>query len=142
MNLPQTVLGNDLMDEDHARLEALFAGVASTADSDLALCLAEIEAELKAHFAREEAMMGDAGLPILHCHIAQHTMLLGELHAGHAAAEAGDHRGLRRFLGETLPQLIAGHIDSVDRVSASFLASQTDSAELSCLKLPVPPARD
>ncbi len=139
MNLPQTVLGNDLMDEDHARLETLFAGVAATADGDLAQSLADIGDELRAHFAREEAMMREAGLPILHCHIAQHSMLLEELRTGHAAAEAGDHNGLRRFLVETLPQLVAGHIDSVDRVSASFLALQTDITDLSGLRLPVPP---
>lgn len=138
MPFAHLALGNALMDEDHAKLETLLTRIATTADADLAPCLCEIETETRAHFAREEEMMRAADLPILHCHIAQHSMLLGEFAAGHAAAEVGDHAKLRRFLGTTLPQLIAAHIDSVDRVSAQFMASAVSREEMSCLRLPIP----
>lgn len=138
MTLPQTTLGNPLMDNDHARLEALMAEAAVVADGELAARLRDVEAETRAHFAREEEMMRAAQLPILHCHIAQHAMLLGAFDEGRAAAAADDMPALRRFLGEILPQLIAAHVDSVDRVSASFLAAEMSADDFAHFRLPNP----
>jgi hypothetical protein len=61
---------------------------------------------------------------------------LAEFATGHAAAREGDAEELRRFLGHSLPALIAAHIDSVDRVTASFLRNETGEQELSVLRLP------
>lgn len=138
MTTPHLALGVPLMDADHAALEALFDRVAATGDARLAALFSEIEAETRAHFAREEALMRAEGLPILHCHIAQHEMILAEFHHGHAAIAAGDDTALRRFLGETLAGHIAAHVASVDAVSATFLRRETAPEALSCLRLPVP----
>ncbi len=136
MTPPNIVLGVALMDEDHAHLETLFARVAETADAGLPALLAEAEAGTRAHFEREEVMMQSAGVPVFHCHVAQHRLLLAEFASGHAAARSGDAAGLRRFLGESLPALIAAHVDSVDRVTASFLRSEIGEQALSVLRLP------
>ncbi len=138
MATTHATLGVPLMDADHATLEAMFERVSTTPDSGLAVLLAAIEAEIRAHFAREEDLMRAAGLPILHCHIAQHEMLLAELRHGHASAATDDAVTLRRFLGLTLPGLVNGHIESVDAVSATFLRRETSPEALSCLRLPLP----
>lgn len=138
MAKPRVALGVTLMDDDHAALEVMLGRVATAADGDLPALLGELEAETRAHFAREEEMMRACKLPILHCHIAQHEMLLAEFRHGHAARDAGDLGALRHFLGETLATLVAAHIESVDMVSASFLRRETSEEALSCLRLPVP----
>lgn len=140
MPSPHVALGVPLMDADHATLEAMFESVSSTPDARLAALLAEIETEIRAHFAREEDLMRAVGLPILHCHIAQHELLLAELRHGHAAVAIGDKLALRRFLDSKLPGLVSGHIESVDAVSASFLRGGTAATDLGCLRLPLPPA--
>lgn len=138
MAKPRVALGVTLMDDDHAALETMLHRVTTTEDRDLPNLLDELEAETRAHFAREEELMRASKLPILHCHIAQHEMLLAEFRHGHAALGAGDLGALRHFLGETLAALVAAHIDSVDMVSASFLRRETSADALSCLRLPVP----
>lgn len=125
------------MDEDHARLETLLERVAETASEDLPSLLAEAEAETRAHFKREEKFMEAAGVPVFHCHLAQHGLLLSGFSAAHAYAQSGDAAGLRRFLGETLPALIEAHVLSADRVTASFLKGEIDSQGLSVLRLHV-----
>lgn len=135
MSQPETPLGVPLMDEDHARLEALFARVAGTPDGALPVLFAEAEAETIAHFGREEALMQAAGFPVLHCHIAQHKMILAEFEPARRAAEAGDLANLRRFLGHVLPELVAAHVASVDTVTAGFLRGVIGAASLGKLRL-------
>ncbi len=136
MTPPNLVLGVALMDEDHAHLEALFERVADTADAGLPDLLATAEAETRAHFEREENLMQRAAVPVLHCHVAQHRLVLAEFASGHDAAARGDAAALRRFLGNSLPALIEAHVDSADRVTASFLRNEIAGEALSALRLP------
>lgn len=133
---PNHKLGVTLMDEDHEHLEALFGRVAETADADLPAFLGEAETATRAHFEREESLMQSAGVPIFHCHAAQHKLLLAEFAGVHNAAGSGDMAGVRRFLGESFPSMIAAHVDSVDRVTASFLKSEISEQTLGVLRLP------
>lgn len=136
MTRPNSVLGVPLMDEDHARLEALFDRTAETPDAGLPALLAEVEAETRAHFAREETLMQSAGVPVFHCHAAQHRLLLAEFARPYDAVSRGDMESLRRFLGDTLPEMIAAHVNSVDHVTASFLNGETSEQDWSGLRLP------
>ncbi len=136
MTAPNLVPGVAFMDEDHANIESLCERAKETADARLPALLAEIEAELRAHFEREEALMQSAGVPVFHCHAAQHKLLMAEFTRGHYSAGTGDMDGLRRFLSHSLPALAAAHADSVDRVTASFLKGEIDEQELSNLRLP------
>ncbi len=136
MTPTQIVLGVELMDEDHAQLESLFERVANITDEGLQALLTEIEAETRAHFEREEVLMQSASVPVYHCHVAQHKLLLSEFAGAHDAMENGDMAGLRRFLERSLPALVEGHVDSVDRVTASFLKSETSAEDLSTLRMP------
>lgn len=121
MPAPSVELGVPLMDDDHAHLEHLLATVGTVDDGDLARLLAEIEAETRAHFAREEELMRECQAPVLHCHILQHELFLSQFSIGHEAARTGELAALRRFLGFALPGLLAEHVNTVDRVTAEFL---------------------
>ena len=136
MTPPHTVLGVELMDEDHARLEALLEHAAQAADADLPGLFAQAEAETRAHFEREEKLMQSAGLPVFHCHAAQHRLLLAEFDRARISAISGDTASLRHFLIYALPEMLTAHIDSVDRVTASFLRNEIKEEELRPLRLP------
>lgn len=114
-------LGVAVMDDDHARLDELMSGASSAADAELPRLLAEIEAETRAHFSREESLMRQAGVPILHCHEQQHALFLAEFRRGHEASASGDFAALREFLTDYLPGLFLDHVGSVDTVTAGFL---------------------
>jgi hemerythrin len=118
---PDLRLGVPLMDEDHERLEQMLTHVPSAPDSELVRRLAEIEVETRAHFAREEALMRTADVPIMDCHIALHEHFLRAFAEAHEPAAAHDLTRLRHFLETTLPQMFAQHVDTADRATASFL---------------------
>lgn len=130
------VLGVPEMDADHAALEAMFETVDGTADGDLAALFAAIEAEVRAHFAREEGLIDAADLPIAHCHKTQHALLLAEFAAAGRIVEAGDPAALRRLIGTVLAELVAGHVASVDRVTAQFLTGRMGAEAFANLRLP------
>ena len=138
MTSPSLVLHVPLMDQDHARIEALLAQVPGAADQDLPRLLREIEVETVGHFDREEALMRLEGVPVLHCHIAQHRIILSALAEGHRAIEMGDMPALRRFLSVELAGAITAHIGSADRVTASFLKGEISTEDLDRLRLPDP----
>lgn len=130
------MLGVREMDDDHLVLQAMFERIGGTADADLAALFGAIEAEVIAHFAREERLIDANDVPIAHCHKAQHALLLGEFAAAHAIVEAGDPAALRRLIGEVLPELVAGHVASVDRVTSQFLGGHLGAADFANLRLP------
>jgi hemerythrin-like metal-binding protein len=138
MSQPELVLGVPLMDEDHARLEALFASIAGTPDNGLPALFDAAEAETKAHFEREEQLMRAADFPVLFCHVAQHKMILAEFENGRRAKDASDTAELRRFLTRTLPGLVSAHVASVDRVTAGFLKGEIVPGDLAELRLDNP----
>lgn len=123
-------LGVPLMDEDHARLESLLQRVQDTDDKDLPSLLGEVECETRAHFGREEDLMRSRQVPILGCHVIQHHLFLSEFALGHAAAKQQNMTMLRHFLGNTLPRLLADHVNTVDRVTAGYLSLPGTKAAL------------
>lgn len=132
MSHPAIPLGVPLMDADHAVLERMFERVADTSDAGLVALFLEIEAEVIAHFAREEALMDEAGAPVAHCHKTQHRLLLDQI----AAVRPGvDPVELRRTL-VILEQHVEGHVASVDRVTSQFLQGTLDPAMVAALRLP------
>lgn len=123
MTEPSIILGVPFMDRDHAALEDLLAKAAVTEDAALAKLLDEIEAETRAHFQREEALMREQCLAVLPCHMMQHEMLLSRFQLAHGAVICGDDKKLRQFLTDTLPALLFHHMNTADRVTAGMLLS-------------------
>ena len=130
------VLGVPEMDTDHAILHAMFERVGETADADLAALFTEIEAEVKAHFAREEVLIDANELPIAHCHKTQHALVLSEFAAARRLVEEGDAATRRRLIGVVLAELVAGHVASVDLVTSRFLTGNLGADAFDNLRLP------
>lgn len=135
MSEPKFPLGVDLMDDDHARVEAMLAGAPAVADGELSDYLARCREEIAGHFAREEELMQRAGVPVLACHIAQHRSLIDAIDA--VLMHASGHARLREFAERDLPNLVMAHIASVDQVSARFIKGELPSAMTERLRLPV-----
>lgn len=112
------------MDRDHAALEDMLARAIGTHGLALGGLLKEIEAETRAHFRREEALMQERSLPVLACHMMQHEMLLGRFDKANDALTRGDYDELSQFLTQVLPALFSHHINTADRITAGMLMAQ------------------
>ncbi len=128
MKLPRLPLGVRVMDEDHYVLEQMFAQAAQIEESGLAAHLDAILAEIAAHFAREEAEMERAAVPILPCHRVQHAALLIEAEKLRAVFPNAEPQARRRVIAFSLAQLVADHVAGPDRVSSDFFAEKIDTS--------------
>lgn len=134
MTGPSLVLGIEMMDADHLRIERLLDDIAAASDSDIVRLFANLDTELAAHFAREEELMKAKGFPGLHCHVAQHNTILDQLRRG---AQLTDTAGLREHLVTLVPQLVQSHVFTLDRMTAAFLKGEFDRSVFDPLRLPV-----
>jgi len=82
MEHPTIVLGVEMMDQDHLRIEKMFEAASHAPDEDLPALYRDIAKELAAHFAREEDFLRERQFPGLNCHLAQHNVLLAEMAHG------------------------------------------------------------
>ncbi len=137
MHAPKFPLGVPLMDEDHAKLEDMLDELAGTPDADLPAFQERFYREMEEHFAREEALMQQHDVPVLHCHLAQHKRLLNELSDAMAIARSGNMAALRQHLSRDAASLLMSHVASVDQVTAQFLRGALDPAKTCGLRLPV-----
>jgi hemerythrin-like metal-binding protein len=135
MENPTIVLGIELMDRDHLRLESMFEAVAQASDEDLPGLRREIATELAAHFAREEEFMRERQFPGLHCHVAQHNVLKAEL--AQDLDQSCESAMLRRRWAVVLPQLILSHVATMDRMIVAFLNGELGEASFDTLRLPM-----
>jgi hemerythrin-like metal-binding protein len=134
MTGPSLVLGIEMMDADHLRIERLLGEIATASDGDIARLFTDLDAELSAHFAREEELMKAKSFPGLHCHVAQHNNILDQLRRG---AQLTDAAALREHLVTLVPQLVQSHVFTLDRMTAAFLKGEFDRSVFDPLRLPV-----
>ena len=138
MSDPKFPLGVALMDDDHAELEALFETAPGVADDALLPFLARCREAIAAHFAREEELMTARAVPVLHCPVAQHRPLVEAIDAVIAQqGAAANTPALRAFCERDVPNLVMGHVASVDQVTAQFLKGGLDPRMVEALRLPV-----
>jgi hemerythrin len=119
------------MNEEHAEearrvnlvgeaLDAFDAGRAEQAA--VVAAMDELYAQARAHFAHEETAMRDSSFPAFAFHQAEHERTLSELGvAQRKFREDGDADELRAFV-QTLPAWLTRHIETMDTVSARYLA--------------------
>lgn len=124
------------MDDDHAQLEALIGSAAVAADEDLAALHEKIVEGLAAHFSREEELMRQRDFPGLHCHSAQHKLLVDQARRTGAMAPAA----LRRHIGVHIAQLVESHVLTMDYMTAAFLRGEWGPQHFEGLRLPVEPS--
>lgn len=87
--------------------------------------LEALEAYTRSHFAHEEAAMCRAGFTPCQVHKAEHDHVLAEM-ADEARWYATHHDAERlwSYLSQAVPAWLIGHIESMDLVTARFLAAQ------------------
>lgn len=136
MEHPTIVVGVEMMDQDHLRIERMFEVASQAPDEDLPALYRDAAKELAAHFAREEELLREKQFPGLHCHLAQHNVLLAEMAYGERPRSAGGE--LRRRMQVVMPQLILSHITTMDRMAAAFLKGEPGQADFGVLRLPLP----
>ncbi|WP_424602866.1 bacteriohemerythrin [Bradyrhizobium sp.] len=136
MERPTIVLGVEMMDQDHLRIERMFEAASCAPDKDLPARYRDVAEELAAHFAREEDFLREKQFPGLHCHLAQHNVLLAEMAHGERPKFAGGE--LRRRMQFILPQLVLSHVTTMDRMAAAFLKGELGQADFDVLRLPLP----
>jgi hemerythrin-like metal-binding protein len=136
MEHPTVVLGIEMMDQDHLRIESMFELASHAPEEDLPVLYRDVAKELAAHFAREEDFLRDKQFPGLHCHLAQHNILLAEMEHGADPKSAGGE--LRQRMLVTMPQLVLSHVKTMDRIAAAFLKGELGQADFDQLRLPLP----
>jgi len=136
MERPTIVLGVEMMDQDHFRIERMFEAASCAPDKDLPALYRDVAQELVAHFAREEDFLREKQFPGLHCHVAQHNVLLAEMSHGERPKSAGEE--MRRRMLFILPQLVLSHVTTMDRMAAAFLKGELGQADFDVLRLPLP----
>jgi hemerythrin-like metal-binding protein len=136
MEHPTIVLGVEMMDQDHLRIEKMFEAGSHAPNEDLPVLYRDIAKELAAHFAREEEFLREKQFPGLNCHLAQHNVLLAEMAHGEPPKSAGGE--LRRRMLFVMPQLVLSHVTTMDRMAAAFLKGELGQADFDVLRLPLP----
>ncbi len=77
----------------------------------------------QAHFAREEEAMREAAFPPFPVHKGEHDRVLDEMESEETHfRETGDTARLWSYVSETVPAWFVGHIQSMDAVTAQFVA--------------------
>jgi hemerythrin len=128
MRLPFLPLGVPVMDADHAALAKLFDRVPSTQVEALMGLFEIIASEIRDHFAREEAVMEKAQVPVLHCHKTQHAALLVEVDAMRSRLPQDTPAMQRHLIGFVLARHVADHVAGVDQISSTFLLHEQEGA--------------
>lgn len=121
-----------MMDADHARIESAIRQAAVADDADLPALHGEIVSELASHFAREEELMRAHDFPGLHCHFAQHRLLLEQARRTGAMSPSA----LRRHIGVYVAQLVESHVLTLDHVTAAFIRGEFGAERFEGLRLP------
>jgi len=77
------------------------------------------------HFAREDEAMRAAAFPPFSVHKAEHDRVLEEMEAEETHfRETGDTARLWKYVSEAVPAWFVAHIQSMDSVTAAFLAAR------------------
>ena len=84
---------------------------------------ADLDVHTREHFAREEDAMRRADFPPYPVHKGEHDRVLAEMSAeGRRFQDRADAARLWTYVSETVPAWFVGHIQSMDLITARFLA--------------------
>lgn len=115
-------IGVEVMDRDHQiSVEQLQALSVETDDREFTSQFVAFADHLRAHFAREDALMDEHGFFASDCHKAEHQMVLGELDLIVKQAEAGDLTAAKRYVDFEFTEWFIMHHATMDTVTANFL---------------------
>jgi hemerythrin-like metal-binding protein len=124
----------EFMNRDHQsfmqsvdELEALLQQAMPDHDA-IARKLAAILEHTRTHFAAEEAEMAATGFPPMPVHQSEHVRVLSDMERQAADWQVGqDVPMLLRYVRETIPAWLAQHTQTMDFVTANWVASRKGS---------------
>ncbi len=130
--IPQVPL--DFVNADHREEARLLNGVADALDAldagrgsaaAVGASLVALRDHTAAHFGREDDAMRRTGFPAFPVHHGEHVRVLAELDDEiRRFAETGDAARLRAWVLGDVPQWFRNHIETMDLVTARFVASR------------------
>jgi len=130
--LPQVAVG--FMNEDHREearlLNAVTAALTALRDgrggrAEVTRAWRALEQHTRAHFAREERAMAQTDFPPFEVHRAEHELVLSAMEAELSAfEEVGEVARLARYVEIAMPAWFLRHIETMDFVTARFLAAR------------------
>ncbi len=130
----------DFMNEDHEEATHLtnslqtLVGAADNGEVNpqgISDTLEELLTHCREHFAREEAQMQKINFPPFHIHQSEHQRVLNEM--AQILENWRKHEEiatLKQYTFEILPEWFVGHIESMDSVTAMFIARAGGPFEL------------
>lgn len=131
MPIDVPILPVAFMNDDHVhaaeQLDAMLAALASYAENPglLARASREFLDHNREHFAREEVAMQAAGFPPYPVHKQEHEQVLAWLENLTNAMEGGiEPATARRAVEEEIPAWFLRHIQTMDSVTANWLAAR------------------
>jgi hemerythrin len=85
----------------------------------------ELLTHTQEHFGREEKAMQEARFPPFPVHKAEHDRVIEEMESEEVHfRETGDTARLRDYVRQAMPSWFVSHIQSMDAVTAEFIAGQ------------------
>ncbi|MDZ4253784.1 MAG: hemerythrin family protein [Sulfuritalea sp.] len=102
-------------------LERIDAGAADAIDG----LLDELQQHTIRHFADEEAAMQEAGFPVYAVHKGEHDTVLADMAARiERWRREGNVEALRDWLDAAVGEWLVNHVNSMDMVTARFVAAK------------------
>ena len=120
------LVGNDVIDADHALAVAQLNGLADADDAAFPALFAAFADHLREHFAREEELMRRWNFPIYPIHKGEHERVLLECEGIRRQMERGNRTLARGYVREVAPDWFLGHRGSMDAVTANFIRAQEE----------------
>lgn len=130
--IPELAL--DFMNHDHAEAvqlaNALYSALAEAPAESIDELLDQLYLHNVEHFAREEQHMQEYHFPPYPMHKGEHDRVLAEMQAVISYwKESRDKGALENYLQNTFVQWLHGHMMTMDRVTAMFVAGQMSTSD-------------
>jgi len=112
--------GHAILDADHESLAALIDALRTASAAQLLEAFDALHAELREHFATEDALMAPYNFSSRECHLDEHAAVLRSFDEVRPAIASGQIILAQRFAAE-LERWLPEHVDALDRNLAKFL---------------------
>ena len=115
-------VGVEMMDADHQTLLLMLAQMAEEPDEKFVTLFNDVAHHLEEHFGRENELMRRYDFFAYHCHRSEHDSVLAWVRSLAAKAAAGDLAESRRFISSEIEPWFIEHRNTMDLVTARFVA--------------------
>ena len=115
------VLGHEVIDADHEKVDQLLDGLATVQGADFVRLFAELDEHLQSHFARENTLMTLYSYPATDEHRADHTRVLTDMTRFRQRVEQGRISFAKAYVNNQLPGWLKLHITTMDAALVNYV---------------------